>query len=86
MMFFEKWDNELRYENPMVKLRKEQLLLLDCGVKTPKVLKEIFNTIPKNFRKMYMYEAEYSKAREVNRDNFVKNLKKCLAYCIEVVG
>ena len=79
------WENELRYENPIVALRRVQLIKLDWK-KTPEVMEGIFKTIPKNFRKIFMYEVNFDKAREKCGSEFEKRLIKCLKYCVEVIG
>lgn len=84
--FFKHWENEIRYTNPMVTLRKEQLAVIEAGITRKAVLQKIFETIPKNFRAIFMYEREFERAQETCRGDFVRKLKECLAYCIEVIG
>ena len=78
--------NELRYENPMLELRRNQLGWLEKGVTDDRTLQEIFESIPKNFRAIFMLEREFDKARITCSNQFVPCLKTCLVYCIQVIG
>ena len=73
------------YMNPMVALRKEQIEVLTWN-NNPETLKKIFNSIPRNFRKIFMFEVDFGKANQKCGAEFLKRLKSCLKYCLEVIG
>ena len=73
------------YVNPILKLRKEQqkALKMNDNLITEA---EIFYSIPKNFRRIFMYDNDYLKAKERCGNLFNKRLKSCIEYCLEVIG
>lgn len=73
------------YENPIKILRKKQLKALGSNEESIS-LEEIFNSLPRNIRKIFMYEADFDKAYKKLGMNIEKQMKDCLVYCIEIIA
>ena len=73
------------YENPIRTLRRNQLKSFNSNEGNTS-LEEIFNSIPRNIRKIFLYEATFDKAFNKLGMNMEKKMRECLKYCIDVIA
>ena len=73
---------------PIVQRRVDQYYDLKKSGADYTLMKRIFNDIPRNFRKIYMYEPEFEAALDkcASLEAMKHKMLSCLRYCVEVIG
>ena len=73
---------------PIVQKRIDQYYDLKKSGADYGLMEAIFNSIPKNFRKIYMYEPGFEDALDkcASLETMKHKMLSCLRYCVEVIG